>query len=343
MKWMTKSLIPAAVLLMLGSLAARAEQLTVQLRGPALAESAGFLIAEARGYYAEEGLAVRLRPADPAAPPFEALARGEADLAVEWMPTALVARENGLPVVNIAQIFARPALRLTCRREAGVAGAADLRGKTVGSWFGGTEYPLLAWLNRLGLVADDSLSGVALPAQWPGTEMLRQKQAACISTLSYDPAPDEGLVELDPQDQGAAVLEDGLYVLAGTLAAPEAEERLAGFLRASMRGWREAVAQPEDSARLILGPDPDPGALQRQAGMLRRIGGLLAADGALDEGGYRRTVETLRTGGPRSVLRRKPRGAFTHAISDHATPPEDAAATATADPTTTGPDVAPLR
>ncbi len=330
---MTKPLFPAAALvlalisaLVLAAPSARAEELAVQLRGRTPAESAGFLVAQARGYYAEEGLTVRLLPADEAAPPFETLARGEADLAMAWMPIALVARENGLPVVNIAQVFARPALRLTCLRETGVAEAADLRGKTIGSWFGGTEYPLQAWLNRLGLVADGSLSGVTLLAQWPGAEMLRQKQAACISTLSHDPATGEGLVELDPQEQGAAVLEDGLYVLPGTLAGPEAEARLARFLRASMKGWREAVAAPEDSARLILGPDPDPGALQRQAGMLRGIAGLLSATGALDEADYRRTVETLRSGGDRAVLRRDPQGAFTAAVSDRAAPPEAAVA-----------------
>ncbi|QLH13731.1 ABC transporter substrate-binding protein [Paracoccus pantotrophus] len=334
MKRMTKTPIAAALLLVLAALTARAEDLTVQLSGVAPAESAGYLVAEARGYYAEEGLTVRLLAADQAAPPFETLARGEADLAVAWMSTALVARENGLPLVNIAQIFARPALRLTCLRETGVTSAADLRGKTIGSRFGGTEYPLQAWLNRLGLVADGSLSGVSLLAQWPGAEMLRQKQAACISTLSHDPVPGEGLVELDPQDQGAAVLEDGLYVLAGALTAPEAEARLARFLRASMKGWHEAVAAPEDSARLILGPDPDPGALQQQAGMLRGIAGLLSATGALDEADYRRTVETLRAGGSRAVLRREPEGAFTAAVSDRATPPEAAAADR---------DAAPLR
>ncbi|WP_313351186.1 ABC transporter substrate-binding protein [Paracoccus sp. (in: a-proteobacteria)] len=332
------SLIPAtlpAMMLALAALSAQAEELTVQLRGPALAESAGFLVAEARGYYADAGLTVHLRPADNT-PPFEALARGEADLAVEWMPTALVARENGLPVVNIAQIFDRPALRLTCLREAGVAGAADLRGKSIASWFNGQEYPLLAWLNRLGLVADDSLSGVALLAQWPpAAEMLRHKQAVCISTLSYDPVAGEGLVELDPHSQGASVLEDGLYALSGQLSDPAAEDRLARFLRASMKGWRDATADPEASARLILGPDPDPDALQRQVGMLRRIDGLLSVTGALDEGEYRRTVENLRAGGPNAVLRREPRGAFTSAISDRAAPAASAA--------TTGPDPTPLR
>ncbi|WP_199259421.1 ABC transporter substrate-binding protein [Paracoccus binzhouensis] len=323
-----KSLIPAMALILATALGARAEGLTVQLRGPALAESAGFLMAETRGFYAEEGLEVELRPAD-TAPPFEAMARGAVDVAVAWMPPALVARENGLPLVNVAQIFARPALRMTCRADAGVASAADLRGKTLGSWFGGTEYPLLAWLNRLGLEPDDSLEGVALLAQWPGAEMLRHKQAACISTLSYDPAQGEGLVRLDPRDQGADLLEDGLYVLPQHLAEPAARERLARFLRASMRGWREAVARPEETARLILGPDPDPGALRRQAAMLRGIAPLLSPGGALDEAAYRRTVEALRTGGAGAVLRHDPAAAFTHEISDLAARPEAAASNGT--------------
>lgn len=323
---MMKSLIPAVALVLATALGARADSLTVQLRGPALAESAGFLVAEARGFYAEEGLEVDLRPADDA-PPFEALARGAADMAVAWMPPALVARENGLPLVNVAQIFSRPALRLTCRADAGVASAADLRGKTLGSWFGGTEYPLLAWVNRLGLKPDDSLEGVALLAQWPGAEMLRHKQTACISTLSYDPAEGAGLVRLDPQHQGVDLLEDGLYVLPQQLADPEARERLARFLRASMRGWHEAVARPEESARLLLGPDLDDGALRRQAGMLRGIAPLLSPSGALDEAAYRRTVAALRAGGAQAVLRHEPKDAFTKQISDLATPSETTAST----------------
>ena len=66
----------------------------------------------------------------------------EADLAVEFLPVALLARENGLPLVNIGQPFALPALRLTCLREAGVQTAADLRGKTLGSDYRGQELAL---------------------------------------------------------------------------------------------------------------------------------------------------------------------------------------------------------
>lgn len=309
-----KYLISGAALALAAS-GATAQDLVVQLKGPTLAASAGYLLAEARGYYAAEGLAVALRPPVDA-PPFESLARGAADLAVEWLPTALVARENGLPAVNVAQVFAQPALRLTCNAKAGIHGAADLRGKSIGSDFAGAHLPLSAWLNRLGLKADESPTGVTLLRQWPGTEMLRQKQAHCISTASYDQPLLPGTVTLDPAQQGAGVLEDGLYALAPALAAPDMQAQLARFLRASMKGWHEAMTDPEASARLLLGPDPDPGALAHQTRMLRGMAAVLSPDGRLNEAEYRRSIDNLLAGDGAAVLKRAPQGAFTHAISD---------------------------
>lgn len=316
---MKPAVLPLLIAL-LAPAAARADALTVQLRGPALAESAGFLLAQARGLYAAEGLTVTLLPADDA-PPFESLARGAADVTVEWMPMALVARESGLPVVNIAQIMAKPALRLTCTRDSGIQSASDLRGKTLSSPFHGSDYPLRAWLNRLGLKADDSLSGVALLAQWPdAAQMLRHRQTACASTMAYEPLPGDGLVVLDPAEQGVATLEDGLYALPAALADAQAQDRLARFLRASMKGWHEAAADPQASARLILGPDADAGALDRQAAMIAAIGPMLSAQGALEPQAYASTVASLRAGGGAAVLKRDPQGASSDAVTARAAP-----------------------
>jgi NitT/TauT family transport system substrate-binding protein len=316
---MRPSAFPLLVAL-LAPLAARADTLNVQLRGPGLAESAGFLLAQAHGDYAAEGLEVTLLPADDA-PPFESLARGAADVAVEWMPMALVARENGLPVVNLAQIMARPALRLTCTRDSGVTTAADLRGRTIASPFRGSEYALLAWLNRLGLKPDDSLSGVALLGQWPdAAEMLRQRQTGCASSMAYDPLPGDGLTVLDPAAGGAATLEDGLYALPATLSDARTQDRLERFLRASMKGWREAVADPDTAASLVLGPDPDPGALRRQSAMIAAIGPLLSPEGRLDPAAYAATVANLRAGGAGAVLRHDPQGATTDTVTSRSVP-----------------------
>lgn len=305
-----KYLIPAALALLATS--AQAQDLVVQLRGPDLAENAGYLLAEAQGLYDKAGVAVTLLQPS-AAPPFELLARGQAALAVEWMPTALVARENGLPVVNIGQPFARPALRLACRADAGVTSAGQLRGKTVASWFAGAELSLAGWLNRAQVPADS----VTLIPQGDGAEMLRQKQADCVSIRSFATPTPKGAKLLDPAGSGAAMLEDGLYTLDATLADPAMQEPMARFLRASMDGWRAAAADPEGTARLLLGPDPDEGALQRLRDALFALKDILG-DGALDEAAYLRTTQTLRAGGTMAVLEHPPKGAFTRQISDMA-------------------------
>lgn len=309
-----KYLIPAALALLATS--AEAGDLVVQLRGPDLAANAGYLLAEAQGFYDQAGVAVTLLPPS-AAPPFESLARGQAVLAVEWLPTALVVRENGLPVVNIAQPFARPSLRLACRADAGISTAADLPGKTVASWFAGAEFPLTGWLNRAQL-AQDAVTLVPQGAA-DGAEMLRQRQADCVSARSFALAGLGDAVLLDPARNDAALLEDGVYTLAATLNDPAMHEPMARFLRASLEGWRAATDDPEASARLLLGPDPDEGALQRLTESLREIAPILG-EGALDEAAYLRSADTLRAGGPDAVLADPPGAAFSHQISDMAWP-----------------------
>lgn len=304
-----KYLIPAALAFLATS--AQAQDLVVQLRGPDLAENAGLLLAEAQGLYDKAGVAVTLL-APSSAPPFESLARGQAALAVEWMPTALVARENGLPVVNIGQIFARPSFRLACRADAGITSAAQLRGKTVASWFAGAELPLAGWLNHAQVPVD----AVTLVPQGDGAEMLRQKQADCVSIRSFAAAGLAGANLLDPATSDAAMLEDGIYTLDATLADPAMQERMARFLRASIEGWRTATADPEASARLLLGPDPDQGALQRLTDALAATRDILG-DGGLDEAAYLRTTDALRAG-PAAVLKHPPAGAFDRQISDMA-------------------------
>jgi hypothetical protein len=61
-----------------------------------------------------------------------------------------LAREAGVPLVNIAQVFNQSGLMLTCKKASGVASPKDLKGKTLGVWYGGNEYPFLNWMAKLG-------------------------------------------------------------------------------------------------------------------------------------------------------------------------------------------------
>ena len=79
-----------------------ADPLTLQLKWVAQAQFAGYYVAKEKGYYDEAGLDVTIKPGGPDVAPAQVLAGGGADVIIDWMPSALAAREKGLPLVNIA-------------------------------------------------------------------------------------------------------------------------------------------------------------------------------------------------------------------------------------------------
>jgi len=126
-----------------------ADRLTLQLKWVAQAQFAGYYVAQAKGYYKAAGLDVTIKPGGPDINPSQVMAGGGADVDIDWMPSALAAREKGVPLVNIAQVYQKSGLELTCRKDSGVKSPADFKGKTLGVWFAGNEYPFLAWMSRL--------------------------------------------------------------------------------------------------------------------------------------------------------------------------------------------------
>ena len=96
-----------------------AEDVTLQLKWVTQAQFAGYYVALEKGFYEEEGLNVTIKPGGPDIAPPQVIAGGGADVIVDWMPSALAAREAGLPLVNIAQPFKRSGMMLTCRNDFG--------------------------------------------------------------------------------------------------------------------------------------------------------------------------------------------------------------------------------
>src|SRR5271163_2144073 len=111
--------------------AAAADPLTLQLKWVAQGQFAGYYVAAAKGYYKAAGLDLTIKPGGPDVNPSQVIAGGGADVVVDWMPSALAAREKGVKLVNIAQVFQRSGLELTCRKDSGVRVPGDFRGKTL--------------------------------------------------------------------------------------------------------------------------------------------------------------------------------------------------------------------
>lgn len=308
--------------------AAQAEEVKLQLKWVTQAQFAGYYVAKDKGFYDEEGLEVDVMPGGPDISPTQVMAGGGADVTVDWMPSALAAREKGLALVNIAQPFKRSGMMLTCLKESGIKGPEDFRGKTLGVWFGGNEYPFLSWMATLKIPTDGSPQGVTVLKQGFNVDPLLQKQAACISTMTYNEywqvidagLKAEDLVTFKYEDEGVATLEDGLYVMEDKLKDPAFVAKMEKFVRASMKGWKYAEEHPDEAAQIVIDND-ETGAqtLAVQARMMGEIAKLTAgSNGALDPADYERTVKVLLGGGSDPVISKAPEGAYTLEITDKA-------------------------
>ncbi|SEP82656.1 ABC transporter substrate-binding protein [Thalassovita taeanensis] len=327
MKTMMKTLGVAALGVWAG-MAQAADDVTLQLKWVTQAQFAGYYVALDKGFYGEEDLNVTIKPGGPDIAPAQVIAGGGADVVLDWMPSALASREKGLALVNIAQPFKSSGMMLTCRKDAGIETPADFAGKTLGVWFFGNEYPFLSWMSKLGLATDGSEGGVTVLKQGFNVDPILQGQAACVSTMTYNEywqiidaglTPDD-LVVFKYEDQGVATLEDGMYVMEENLKDPAFEDKMVRFVRASMKGWKWAEANPDDAAMIVL--DNDASGAQTEAHqkrMMAEVAKLTAgSNGALDVADYERTVASLLAGGSDPVISKAPEGAWTHAITDKA-------------------------
>lgn len=319
----TKSAI--AALAMMGSAASAADDVTLQLKWVTQAQFAGYYVALENGFYSDEGLNVTIKPGGPDVAPVQVLMGGGADVMVDWMPSALSAREQGAAIVNIAQPFASSGLMLTCLKEHGINSPADFPGKTLGTWFYGNEIPLMVWMGKLGYSTDGSNGGVTVQKINFNVDPLLQKQVECATTMTYNEywqvidaglTPDD-LVVFSYEDEGISTLEDGLYALEDNLADPAFSDRMVRFVRASMKGWKWAEANSEAAALIVL--EYDETGAQTEAHQIRMMGEIAkltaGSNGALDVAAYERTVGIVMDGG---VLKATPEGAWTHAITDAA-------------------------
>lgn len=325
---MKRMILAAAAAMGVATPALAQDEVRLQLQWVTQAQFAGYYVALDQGYYDEEGLDVTILAGGPDIAPPQVLAGGGADIMLNWMPSALAARENGLPVVNIAQPFKSSGLMLTCWKDTGITGPQDFRGRTIGVWFFGNEYPFLSWMSQEGIPTEGGEDGVTVLKQGFNVDPLLQRQADCISTMTYNEynqvleagvSPDE-LITFKYEDMGVATLEDGMYVLESNLDDPAFTDKMVRFVRASMMGWKWAEENPLEAAMIVLDYDETGAQTEgHQIAMMEEIAKLTAgSNGALDPADFQRTVDTLLAGGSDPVITAVPEGAWTHAITDAA-------------------------
>ncbi|MEM5474069.1 ABC transporter substrate-binding protein [Hoeflea sp. AS60] len=316
----TLGLTLALTMSLMAGAAHAADKVTLQLKWVAQAQFAGYFVAKDKGFYEEAGLDVEIKPGGPDIAPEQVIAGGGADVIVDWMGGALAAREKGVGLVNIAQPYKKAGMEMVCPADGPVKTTDDFKGHTLGVWFYGNEYPFFAWMNKLGLSTEGGAEGVTVLKQSFDVQPLIQKQADCISVMTYNEYwqlidagyKPEDLIVFNYSEMGNDLLEDGLYAMEDDLADPAFAEKMVKFVEASMKGWEYAIANPEEAASIVMdngGQDEN-----HQVRMMGEVAKLIGEpDAKLIEAAYERTAKALLDQG---IITKEPSGAWTSEITD---------------------------
>ena len=182
-------------------------EVTLQLQWLPQAQFAGYFAAVDQGFFEDEGLEVTINESGGDIVPQDALANGDADFAIAWVPKVLGSIEQGANLTNVAQIFQRSGTLQVSDADSGIESVADFEGKKIGSWGFGNEWEIFAAMAAEGLDA----SSVEIVTQDFNMNAFLQGDIDAAQAMTYNEYA-QLLESVDP-DTGELYTEDDFNVI----------------------------------------------------------------------------------------------------------------------------------
>jgi NitT/TauT family transport system substrate-binding protein len=257
------------------------DKLTLQLKWLPQSQFMGYYVAAEKGYYEEEGIDIEILPGGSDIIPEQNVYNGVANIGVTWVSSLMTYQAQGYELQEIAQVFQKSGLLLVSKKETGISTAADLTGKKVGNWFGGNEYEILALLEKYKL---DKNSDLELVQQDYTMDQVKEGSIDAASAMTYNEfglllesgIAKEDLNVIDMNEEGVAMMEDCLFV--NSEWAAENEDLIVRFLRASIKGWADASADPKAAGEIVYNVDKSV-SLEHQVYMAEEVAKLVVPEG----------------------------------------------------------------
>lgn len=227
------------------------DHLTLQLKWIDHSQFMGYLVAKEKGYYEDEGIDIEILAGGSDIIPEQNVYNGVADIGVTWVSSLMTYQAQGYDLTEVAQMFQNSGLLLVSKKSSGINSPADLAGKKIGSWFGGNEYEVYALLEKYGL-----MDSVTMVQQDYTMDQVAEGSIDAASAMTYNELKlfyNEGFSEdevnvIDMNEEGVAMLEDCLFCTNEWAEANH--DLLVRFLRASIKGWKEALADTDAAGTL---------------------------------------------------------------------------------------------
>lgn len=236
----------------------------LQLQWLPQGQFAGYFAAVEQGYFEEAGLDVEIIPSGGDIVPQDALANGDVDYAIAWVPKVLGSIEAGANVTNIAQIFQRSGTLQVAFADSGIESVADFEGKKIGSWGFGNEWEIFAAMAEEGLdsstveiITQDFNMNAFLSGDIDAAQAMTYNEYAQVLE-SVDPDTGElytadDLNIISYEDTVGAMLQDAIWADTERLESDtEYQETTVAFLKAVIKGWVFAAENPEDAAQITI-------------------------------------------------------------------------------------------
>jgi NitT/TauT family transport system substrate-binding protein len=215
------------------------------------AQFAGYYLALEKGIYERYGMELTIHTGGPGRPSSDFLKDHKADFATLWLSSALQMRDQGVKVVNIAQMLQRSALMLVAKKDRGILRPEDLDGKKVGLWDPVFQIQPKAFFKKYHL-------NVKTVHQSYSVNLFLRDGVDAASAMWYNEYHTILNAGIDPDELTTFFFnehdlnfpEDGIYALEDTLERDP--DLCKAFVRASIEGWMYAFAHPEEALDIVM-------------------------------------------------------------------------------------------
>ena len=256
------------------------------------------IVAEEKGFFADQNLEVEIvAPSDPADPP-KLVAAGKAELAVSYQPSQHLQVAEGLPLLRVGTLVATPLNCLLVLEDGPIKTISDLKGKKVGFSVAGVEEALLtAILGRHDLgMSDIELVNV----NWSLSPSLMSGQVSAVigayRNFELNQMEIEGIAGrcFYVEEEGVPTYDELIYVANKDTMDIDLIRR---FLRATELATQYIVNHPDESWNVFKGYSVELDDELNAKAWLDTMARFALRPEALDEGRYVRFEKFLSDAG----------------------------------------------